>query len=171
MTTLLGKMLRIDVNNGVLYQIPPDNPFADVEDILPEIWASGLRNPWRFSFDRATGEMYIADVGQNNWEEINVQPADSDGGENYGWRCYEGLEDYNQSQCGDITDVTYPVHVYEHSFSNGCSVTGGYVYRGSDEAFVGKYIYCDFCSGQFWMLERNENAEWENEEIGSFRNS
>lgn len=171
MTTLLGKMLRIDVDQGTPYQVPPDNPFVDIENILPEIWAFGLRNPWRFSFDRATGNMYIADVGQNIWEEIDVQPAGSAGGQNYGWRCYEGFASFNLSQCGGVSGMVDPVHVYEHSEVNGCSVTGGYVYRGQEEAFNGKYIYCDFCSGQFWMLSKNDADEWVNEDIGSFESS
>jgi glucose/arabinose dehydrogenase len=171
MTTFLGKMLRIDIDQGTPYQVPADNPFVDVENILPEIWAFGLRNPWRFSFDRATGEMYIADVGQNIWEEINVQPAGSAGGQNYGWRCYEGLVPFNMSQCGGVSGVIPPVHVYEHSEANGCSVTGGYVYRGEFDGFKGKYIYCDFCSGQFWMLSKNEGDEWINEDIGAFERS
>ncbi len=164
--TFLGKMLRIDVDNGDPYAIPPDNPFAEDDFTLDEIWALGLRNPWRFSFDRETGDLWIGDVGQNDWEEIDFQPANSTGGENYGWRCYEGNVAYNLSQCGGITDLTGPVHVYENTFSVGCSVTGGYVYRGSEfPKLQGFYLYTDYCSGRIWTIFRNAEGAWQNEEL------
>lgn len=164
--TFLGKMLRIDVDNGDPYAIPPDNPFANDDFTLDEIWALGLRNPWRFSFDRETGDLWIGDVGQNAWEEIDFQPANSPGGENYGWRCYEGNTAYNLSQCGGITDLTDPIHVYQNNFSTGCSVTGGYVYRGSEfPKLQGFYLYTDYCSGRIWTLFRNNDGEWQNEGI------
>lgn len=168
--TWLGKMLRIDVNGGEPYLVPEDNPFVGDPAYLPEIWATGLRNPWRFSFDRVTGEMYIADVGQNIWEEINVQPAESPGGGNYGWRCYEGFEDFNFSNCSELTAFTEPVWVYPHSIENGCSITGGYVYRSETPGSPvnGRYIYTDFCSGQFWMLYRDFDGNWINESLGKF---
>ncbi len=168
--TWLGKMLRIDVDGGEPYLVPEDNPFVGDPTYLPEIWATGLRNPWRFSFDRLTGDMYIADVGQNEWEEIHVQPADSPGGENYGWRCYEGFEQFNVSQCDLNTDFTEPVHVYRHSVENGCSITGGFVYRSQIPGFLanGRYVYTDFCSGQIWMLYRDEGQNWINEPIGKY---
>jgi hypothetical protein len=111
----------------------------------------GLRNPWRSSFDRLTGDLFIGDVGQNDWEEIDVQPASSAGGENYGWRCYEGNHPYNTAGCGPIDDYTFPV--FEYSHTDGCSVTGGYVYRGSRyPAMYGRYLLADYCSGNFWDL-------------------
>lgn len=161
-TTLLGKMLRIDVDNGNPYRIPPDNPFPDVEGIRPEIWAFGLRNPWRISFDRLTGDLWIGDVGQGNWEEINRQPADSQGGENYGWRCYEGNAAFNTSGCGDQGQYTFPVQVYSHA-NGACSVTGGFVYRGGDfPNLYGTYIYTDYCNGRIWGLKPDGQGGWIN---------
>lgn len=170
--SLLGKMLRIDVDNGNPYAVPEDNPFAMDDFTLDEIWALGLRNPWRYSFDSETGDLWIADVGQNDWEEIDFQPADSEGGENYGWRCYEGNEPYNTQNCDDFSAYYPPVHVYENSNSIGCSVTGGVVYRGSDypEAY-GWYIYADFCSGRIWALYPNKAGEWVNIELLNTTNS
>jgi glucose/arabinose dehydrogenase len=151
--SLLGKMLRIDVDNGDPYAIPPDNPFAETDETLDEIWALGLRNPWRFSFDRLTGDLWTADVGQNAWEEVNFQPADSEGGENYGWRCYEGNADFNTGGCPAASQLTFPVHVYPHGGPGCRSVTGGYVYRGDDfPNMQGYYIYADFCTGEVWGL-------------------
>jgi glucose/arabinose dehydrogenase len=127
---LLGKLLRIDVEAGVApYGIPPTNPYRLRAGYRPEIWALGLRNPWRFSFDRLTGDLYIGDVGQNMYEEINFQPAASAGGENYGWRIMEGFHCYNPAACNP-TGLTLPVLEYEHNQGN-CSVTAGGVYRGS----------------------------------------
>ncbi len=160
-TTFLGKMLRIDVDNGNPYAIPPDNPFADEDFFLDEIWAYGLRNPWRFSFDRLTGDLWIGDVGQDAWEEINFQPAGSAGGQNYGWRCYEGNVAYNTSGCQGLATMTPPVAAYSHSGSVGCSVNGGYVYRGQDfPALHGFYFYSDYCSGRFWTLKPNGQGGW-----------
>lgn len=151
---LLGKMLRIDVDRGDPYAIPRDNPFIRSRDTLPEIWALGLRNPWRFSFDRGTGDLWIADVGQHKWEEINREPAGSSGGLNWGWRCYEGFAPFKTDACGPASAYARPVHVYPNEPRTGCSVTGGYVYRGDENpALTGKYIYTDFCSGIFWVLE------------------
>ena len=165
-SNLLGKMLRLDVDGGTPYAIPADNPFVSDNTTRNEIWALGLRNPWRFSFDRLTGDLWIADVGQNAWEEINFQPAGSPGGENYGWRCYEGFAAYNTNGCGDPAGYTQPVHVYPNNSSVGCSVTGGYVYRGSAFPFLyGKYIYADFCSGRFWSLESDGQGGWVNTEL------
>lgn len=165
----LGKMLRIDIDNGFTYSIPADNPFVNDPATLNEIWAIGLRNPWRFSFDRLTGDMWIADVGQNEFEEIDFQPANSTGGENYGWRCYEGFEEFNTSGCPSANTLTEPVHAYANNFNNGCSVTGGYVYRGSQfPAFVGLYIYVDYCTGKFWSLQRAGANSWTNTEIATF---
>lgn len=156
--SLLGKILRIDVNNGSPYGIPHDNPFVNKsgED---EIWAYGLRNPWRFSFDTKTGDLYNADVGQNEWEEINFQPASSKGGENYGWRILEGFHTFKNDNNTNIDSLTMPVMEYNHS--EGCSVTGGYVYRGEQyKQLDGTYFFGDFCTGNIWGL-RNKNGEWE----------
>lgn len=164
--TMLGKILRIDVDNGDPYAIPQDNPFAETDETLDEIWALGLRNPWRFSFDRLTGDLWIGDVGQGDWEEIDFQAADSEGGENYGWRCYEGDAAFNTDGCIDASNYRFPVHAYQSNLPNGCSVTGGFVYRGATFPLLyGKYIYADYCSGKIWALEQNESEEWINTEL------
>lgn len=156
--SLLGKMLRIDVDGGSPYAIPADNPFVNDPSVLDEIWALGLRNPWRFSFDRFTGDLWIGDVGQNVWEEVNFQPADSTGGENYGWRCYEGNHNYNTTGCGPMGDYDGPI--FEYSHGSNCSETGGYVYRGSQYAnMYGHYLVADYCSGNFWSIVPN-GANW-----------
>ena len=154
--SLLGKLLRIDVSGPGAYRIPPDNPFVSNPAARDEIWAYGLRNPWRVSFDRATGDLYIADVGQDAIEEINFQPAGSPGGQNYGWRVYEGSRVYK----GDgLRDAVFPVVEYRHGNGN-CAVTGGYVYRGQAiPELVGTYIYGDYCSGRIWGA-RQVNDTW-----------
>ena len=159
----LGKLLRIDVESGPApYGIPPTNPFMDNADYRPEIWALGLRNPWRFSFDRGTGDLYIGDVGQGAVEEINVQPAGSPGGENYGWNFMEGGGCYNSATC-NVAGLTLPVVTYPHSPE--CSVTGGVVYRGTDLAVLrGIYFYGDYCSGRIWGLRKN-SVGWDNAEL------
>lgn len=152
---LLGKVLRIDPQGDDFpadptrnYAIPPANPFVGVPG-ADEIWAYGVRNPWRFSFDRATGDLLIGDVGQNAWEEIDHQPSTSGGGENYGWRCYEGNHSYNLSGCGPPEDYVAPILEYPHS--QGCSVTGGYRYRGTEfPNLYGTYLYGDYCTGTIW---------------------
>ena len=151
---LLGKMLRIDVDSGPPYGIPPDNPFVGAGDPLDEIWAKGLRNPWRFSFDRMTGDLYIGDVGQNTYEEIDFQPATSVGGENYGWRLKEGDHCFNPPINCDPGGLTNPIHEYTHGGTPfRCSVTGGYVYRGTAiPDFQGTYFFADFCSDQIWSF-------------------
>ncbi len=162
-----GKILRINVDNGDPYAVPPDNPFVGTPAALDEIWAVGLRNPWRFSFDRQTGDLWIADVGQSTWEEINFEPAGSSGGFNYGWRCYEGNVSYNSSQCGDISLYTFPVDVYSHSL--GCSVTGGFVYRGNMfPGLYGRYFYADYCSDRIWTIHDN-GGSWVTENFGQFQ--
>jgi glucose/arabinose dehydrogenase len=157
--TLLGKILRIDVESGVQpYAIPATNPYAQTAGYRPEIWALGLRNPWRFAFDRATGDLYIADVGQTLWEEVNFQPASSPGGENYGWNIMEGAHCFQSVTC-DTTGLTLPVAEYDHSL--GCSITGGVVYRGAAyPALRGTYLYADYCSGRIWSLKR-DGVAWE----------
>lgn len=151
---LLGKMLRIDVDSGFPYSIPPDNPFVGPGNPLDEIWAKGLRNPWRFSFDRVTEHLFIADVGQNSYEEIDFQPATSNGGENYGWRLMEGDSCYNPPINCDPGGLTYPIYVYSHGGSPfRCSITGGYVYRGNAiPELQGTYFFADYCSGQIWSF-------------------
>lgn len=166
--TFMGKMLRIDVDNGSPYAIPTDNPFVNNSDVLDEIWSIGLRNPWRFSFDRTTGDMWIGDVGQNAQEEIDVQLASSTGGENYGWRCYEGTNPYNTNGCGSVGEYVPPVFTYPHG-TGSCSVTGGFVYRGTESPYlVGKYVLGDYCSGKLWTVEPDGNGGWTSAERGTF---
>lgn len=175
MSTLLGKMIRLDVGDDFFeppyYGIPADNPFAGDDGIPDEIWASGLRNPWRFSFDSATGDLYIADVGQGQREEVDFEPAGSAGGRNYGWKMMEGTLCRNQDGgctepipgCDDPA-YTPPVVEYDHS-AGDCSITGGYAYRGSDISYLtGAYVYGDFCSGRLWAARRVGSA-WEAEEL------
>ncbi len=158
--SLLGKILRIDVDGGDPYAIPADNPFAANPNAAPEIWSYGLRNPWRFTFDRATGDMYIGDVGQNAVEEINFEPADSPGGVNYGWNFYEGSQPYSGQPAP--ADVVMPVAEYGHNM--GISVTGGYVYRGSlIPDLQGVYLYADFGSGWMWYAYRDDAGVWHND--------
>jgi glucose/arabinose dehydrogenase len=163
--TLLGKMLRLDVDHGQPYAVPASNPFAGSSGFRPEIWATGLRNPWRFSFDRSTGDLYIADVGQNEYEEIDYEPAGSQGGENYGWSTMEGMHCYPASEACDRAGLTLPVAEYDHS--QGCSVTGGYVYRGQQfPSLDGIYLFSDYCSGRIWALARGEQGQWRMAEVG-----
>jgi glucose/arabinose dehydrogenase len=157
--TLLGKLLRLDVDGAAPYAIPLSNPFVGVSGTRPEIWALGLRNPWRFGFDRATGDLYIGDVGQGTYEEIDRQPARSTGGENYGWRIMEGFHCYNATTCNQ-DGLTLPILEYDHSLGN-CSVTGGYVYRGTTiPELAGAYIYGDFCSGRIWGARAGAGGTW-----------
>ncbi len=150
---LLGKMLRLDVDNGLPYSIPGDNPFVNDGGVLDEIWALGLRNPWRFSFDRDSGDLWIGDVGQNQWEEIDFETA-GDGGRNYGWRLMEGTHCFNPANNCNPGGLTLPVHEYSHGGTPfRCSVTGGFVYRGQRMAAMqGRYFFADFCSGQVWSM-------------------
>lgn len=164
---LLGKMLRIDVDNGDPYAVPDDNPFVGQRDAAPEIWAIGLRNPWRYSFDAATGDLYIGDVGQGAIEEINFQPAASTGGENYGWRIMEGDQCFNPRSNCDQSGLTLPVATYSHAL--GLSVTGGEVYRGTRYPnLVGAYFYADYQSGRVWALSRDGAGAWRYAEVGNF---
>jgi glucose/arabinose dehydrogenase len=150
--SLLGKILRLDLATEP-YAIPPDNPFARGGG-APEVWALGLRNPWRFSFDRATGELWIGDVGQNAWEEIHVEDPADGGGKHYGWRTMEGRHCFDPRTGCDPTGLELPVHEYGHDV--GCSVTGGYVYRGRAlPALAGAYLFADFCRGTVWSLHRD----------------
>ncbi len=154
--TLLGKMLRIDVGQQSGYSIPGNNPFVNIKNTRQEIWAYGLRNPWRHSFDAETGDLWIADVGENKWEEVHWQSADSTGGQNYGWRFMEGKHCYlPKKNCNDGA-LTLPVAEYGHK--HGCSITGGYVYRGKEiSKLQGLYIFGDFCTGTIWTIDKKEN--------------
>lgn len=143
--TLLGSLLRLDVDGGEPYAIPSDNPLVEEPSARHEVWAYGLRNPWRFSFDRLTGDLYIADVGQNAREEVSFQSASAAGGENYGWNVMEGTGCYSPPTGCSSTGLTLPV--YEYSHGEGCSITGGYVYRGSRfPALSGRYFFADYCN-------------------------
>lgn len=159
---LLGKMLRIDVAGTATYTIPSDNPYAGSTDTLPEIWHTGLRNPWKFAFDSENGNLWMGDVGQNDWEEVNVQLGSSTGGENWGWRCYEGNDNYNISGCSGPSLYDGPVFVYDH-ISGGFSVTGGEIYRGTQfEAFQGHYVFIDYVTGNDWATRPDycNDGEW-----------
>jgi hypothetical protein len=174
---LLGKMLRIDPtpDGDQPYTVPDGNPFVGVDGARPEIWSIGVRNPWRFSFDSATGDLWIADVGQNRWEEVNRLPAvdgiDAGRGVSLGWSAYEGDERFNDDQ-PDIDPAGAPhrgpLHVYEHG-DDGCSISGGEVYRGSGIAGLdGWYVFGDFCSGKVWALEvLSDGTAGEVREIGN----
>ena len=155
LSDLLGKILRIDVNAGSPYAVPSNNPFVGTAGARTEIWALGLRNPWRFSFDRLTGDLFIGDVGQSAREEVNLQPSTSRGGENYGWRRMEGNACYNPSSaCNDGT-LTLPILDYTHD-NGDCTVIGGYRYRGTQAAgLAATYIYGDFCTGRIWGASTN----------------
>jgi glucose/arabinose dehydrogenase len=163
---LLGKILRIDVDSGSPYAIPPSNPFAGSMTTEEEIWALGMRNPFRFSFDRSTGDMYVGDVGQNRVEEIDFQPAASMGGENYGWDCFEGngsssLAPSNcttMATCMPSSNFTFPIHEYDHS-GGRCAVIGGFVYRGSQSpSLAGHYFFADECSSDVYSLTTPDNG-------------
>ncbi|WP_331481741.1 PQQ-dependent sugar dehydrogenase [Streptomyces rubrogriseus] len=149
--TLLGKLLRIDPQGGDPYAIPEDNPFVDDPDARGEIWSYGLRNPWRFSFDAASGDLLIGDVGQSDWEEIDWAPASSPGGENYGWSQMEGTHPFRGGT--EPANHVPPIHEYDRT-GLGCSVTGGYVYRGGAiPGLAGQYVYSDYCDGTLRSLE------------------
>lgn len=157
--SLLGKILRLDVDSAEPYGIPADNPFADGADGAPEAWVYGLRNPWRFSFDRETGDLYIGDVGQNAYEEVSFLAA-GESGANFGWNLLEGTHAY--SGLPAPSDVVMPFAEYPHN--QGSSVTGGFVYRGNlIPALQGVYLYADFSSGRMWYAYRDESGEWVND--------
>jgi glucose/arabinose dehydrogenase len=161
---LLGKMLRIDPrpDGSEPYGVPGDNPFVGRAGARPEIWAYGLRNPWRYSFDRETGDLWIGDVGQSSREEIDFQPADSPGGENYGWNLAEGSLPYE----GDPDGTRLPIHEYPTGGGN-CAVTGGYVYRGASiPALTGAYVFADFCVGEIMALTEREGRVVEGRSLG-----
>lgn len=171
--SLLGKMLRIDVNNTTTtknYAIPSDNPYVNDNTIADEIWAMGLRNPWRWSFDRLTQDMWIADVGQGAWEEINFRKTTETKGLNYGWRCYEGKHTYRTAGCQPIENYITPIFDYPHNnVTGGFSVTGGFVYRGSEyPSLNGYYIFADYVSGNQWMISDSSNVWVSKKQTGTF---
>ncbi len=162
--SLLGKILRIDVDNWDPYAIPPDNPFANTPGTRPEIWALGMRNPWRFSFDRETGDLYIGDVGQSSWEELSFQPATSRGGENYGWPITEGTHCFQPREGCDTADLTLPVHDYSQEL--GCTIVAGHRYRGTAvPELADAFIYADYCSGRMWALTQGSDGSWTNHDL------
>jgi len=163
--SLLGKMLRLNANNfstPPYYSIPADNPYVGDPTVLDEIWALGLRNPWRWSWDRLTNDMWIADVGQGAWEEINFRTAGTTAAVNYGWRCYEGNANYNTTGCGPSSNYVFPIFAYPHnSTTGGFSVSGGYVYRGSAYPLLSGYYVCaDYVSGNVWKIRSNGSGGW-----------
>jgi len=160
-TTMLGKILRIDVDKtslGQNYGIPLDNPFVSDSSTFPEVWAYGVRNPWRISFDMEKGDLYIADVGQDKWEEVNFQDSSSTGGQNYGWNKMEGFHCYKEGCDLDDNTLTLPILEYAH-LQGACSITGGYVDRGKNKYLNGRYFYGDYCNGNIWATKRIDN-EW-----------
>ncbi len=164
--TLLGKIIRIDVDKtskNKNYSIPSTNPFVHKLLFADEIWATGLRNPFRFSFDKKTGNLWLPDVGQDKWEEINLEPAGGKGGRNYGWSCYEGKHNYKFNNCGyNGTPYTFPIVEYAHTEEPCAAITGGFVYRGSKfPKMYGKYFYCDYCTGKFSAVF-NRTQTWLN---------
>lgn len=172
-TSLLGKILRLDIDgddfpsdNNKNYAIPTDNPFVESGEYLPEVWATGMRNPWRFSFDRETGDLWIGDVGQSAYEEVNLQLAESTGGENYGWRCYEGFHNYNTSGCESFENYEAPIIEFGQSEFGWCSVIGGYVYHGAQYPLLdGLYFTTDYCGGDIYAIKSNANGEWTKEMV------
>ena len=163
---LLGKLLRLDVDGASGYTIPSDNPFANGINGAPEVWAYGLRNPWRFSFDRQTGDLYIADVGQDAWEEVNIARGGSfSSGTNYGWNRLEGTHCYPAGTTCSAAGTVVPLLEYGHT-NSACSITGGYVYRGTRvQALAGQYLYADYCAGfvrsfQFVGIDVTNRADW-----------
>lgn len=168
LSKLLGKMFRINVNKPDVkkdrnYSIPPSNPFINKADTRDEIWASGLRNPFRFSFDKLTGDLWLPDVGQDKWEEINMERKDAKGGRNYGWSCYEGYHNYKFDNCAyNGTPYTFPIVEYKHPGNNCAAITGGFVYRGwKYPKMYGMYIYNDYCTGKYSVVFK-QNQTWLN---------
>ena len=164
-TTALASMIRIDVSqHDSTFTIPPDNPWVSTQDTLPELWAKGLRNPWRYSFDRLTGDMWIGDVGQSAWEEVDFWPVGDNSGPNFGWRCREGFvtnpNPDTHSGCGTAADYVSPVGAFNHTSQGWCAIIGGYVYRGpSFPHLYGKYIFTDYCNGDFLTFGNNYDVD------------
>ena len=175
LTDPLGDMIRIHVSDpDTTYTIPADNPFATATDTLREIWASGLRNPYRFGFDKLTGDLWIGDVGQNAWEEVDFWPAGDNSGPNFGWRCYEGNAPYNTAGCQPFSSYETPVVVHENVGTGGdwCSVIGGRVYRGSVWPHLyGLYVYTDYCGQEFRTLRPNGLGGWIDEQVATTTNT
>lgn len=151
----LGSLLRLDVDGDDFpsdpnrnYAVPADNPFVGQAGAVEEIWVYGLRNPWRFSFDRATGDLFIGDVGQSSREEVSYLAAGAGGGANFGWRCYEGSQVYNAAECAAPSAYVFPILEYGHDL--GCSVTGGFRHRGPETELAGIYLFADYCFGRLW---------------------
>jgi glucose/arabinose dehydrogenase len=164
LTSVYGKILRVDVDSAQPYTIPPTNPFVDRPGAMGEIWSYGFRNPWRFSFDRSTGDMWIADVGDAKWEEVDMQSASSGGGENYGWPYFEGTECMDPQHCQD-SNLVGPLVTYGHNMT--CAAMGGYLYRGpSVPAFTGKYIFGDLCTGGVFTINGSQAQGWTRVELG-----
>jgi glucose/arabinose dehydrogenase len=164
--SIFGKILRIDVDSAQPYAVPPTNPFVDTPGARPEIWSYGFRNPWRFSFDRATSDMWIGDVGDAKWEEVDMQPAASHGGENYGWPYFEGAECEIPDRCQEAGLVP-PLVTYGHNMT--CAVMGGYVYRGqSAPALTGKYLFGDLCTGGVFTMTGDAQQGWTRVELGFY---
>jgi glucose/arabinose dehydrogenase len=162
--TLVGKILRLDVDAAQPYAVPPSNPFANQDGARGEIWSYGLRNPWRFSFDRATGDLWIGDVGDATWEEVDFQPASSRGGENYGWPMYEGFQCMVTDHCQD-DGLVPPLVTYGHNMN--CAIMGGYVYRGiSAAALIGSYLFGDLCTGGVFAIGGSADQGWTRLELG-----
>ena len=162
---LFGKLLRIDIKvaGAPYYKIPPDNPFINTPGVRKEIWALGFRNAWRWSFDRVTGDTWIADVGEDSWEEVNFRGFAQQGGVNFGWPCYEGNAIFNTSGCSNQSNYTFPVFTYPHNTSaGGFAIQGGYVYRGNAyPALKGYYICADYVSGNAWKIKPNGSGGWD----------
>lgn len=169
-SSYFGKILRLDVDGGDPYAVPADNPFVGDSDYLPEIWAMGLRNPWRFSFDPQTGDMFIGDVGELAWEEVNRVPA-GESGLNFGWPVLEAHTCFPEDEECDPSPFVPPILTYPHSENDemhGCSVTGGFVYRGAEYPFLdGIYVFADWCSGRVWGASEVDGV-WEQHELGRF---
>lgn len=171
---LLGKILRVNVDADDFpgdpdrnYGIPPDNPLVGVGGAAEEIWIMGLRNPWRFGFDRQTDDLFIGDVGEGAWEEVNFVPASSMGEENFGWPCYEGLDEFDTAGCGSMADYDFPILLLPHDQApdNNCSVIGGFRYRGSAFPSLGAwYFYTDWCTGTLWAAEF-DGAQWQSFDV------
>ena len=167
-TDVLGSMIRIDVSGGTGWTVPPDNPFVGVADAKEEIWLHGLRNPWRWGFDRLTGDLWIGDVGQDTYEEVDFWPAGDNSGGNFGWHCYEGNSAFNTAGCNAQNTYVAPVTVHPQSQQGWCSVIGGRVYRGPTYWRIeGRYIYTDYCGGQLYSLTPNGIGGYARAQLGT----
>ncbi|MBP6699582.1 MAG: PQQ-dependent sugar dehydrogenase, partial [Flavobacteriales bacterium] len=164
LTDPLGDIIRLDVSDpDTTWTVPATNPWVSAQDTLPEIWASGVRNPYRFGFDALTGDLWIGDVGQNAWEEVDFWPAGDNSGPNFGWRCYEGDTPFNTQGCQGMSNYEFPVTTHENVATGGtwCSSIGGRVYRGTVWPHLyGRYIYTDYCAGEFWVIRPDGSGGW-----------